>query len=305
MIIKRIVIVLSVFLSTELFSDSYFNVIPNINIKNQDKFELGKKLFTDKNLSSNKKISCSSCHNLSFYGTDKRDFSFGVNENIEKINTPLIYNTKYNIAQDSVGQASTIKQRAKMSFLNASEMNGNIEDLLTYLNSDIVLSNEFISIYGYVSEKNIFDSISYFVENLLSPNSKFDKFLKGEKSILTPKELRGYELFKKYGCSSCHNGVNIGGSMYQKFGIFISEEIKYKYSRFDITNNINDKNVFKVPSLRNIEHTAPYLHDGSVNSLKKVISIMGKKQLGITIKSKEIEEIESFLLTLTGDKLYE
>jgi len=297
---------LIIFLVLTVYADSNFDVIPNVKIDNMDKYNLGKRLFHDKNLSRDKTTSCASCHDLNLYGTDNHEVYLGV-ENIKgKLNSPTIYNARFNIAQDGSGRASTIKERAKFSFLNKSEMAGDIKEVIKYIHSDILFYNEFVDVYGYVSEDSVFDSISYFVENLLTPNAKFDKFLKGDKAALNKDELKGYHLFKKYGCISCHNGRNIGGNMYQKFGIFSEfdhhegedDEIK---GRYDVTKNQYDKNVFKVPSLRNIVKTSPYLHDGSISDLQTMIKKMGKHQLGIDIPADDIKFIELFLITLTGE----
>jgi cytochrome c peroxidase len=157
----------------------------------------------------------------------------------------------------------------------------------------------------------MFDAIAYYVQNLLTPNSKFDKFLKGDKSALNSDEKEGYRLFKGYGCSSCHNGINIGGNMYQKFGIFHqNEELRKKIlngnlGRYEVTKKEYDKYVFKVPSLRNISKTAPYFHSGMINDLKKAIKIEGRYQVGIDIPDKDVEKIEKFLKTLNGEILNE
>jgi len=290
-------------MSVGLNADSAFGIIPDVKITNIQKYIMGKRLFHDTNLSKDKKISCSSCHDLDRYGTDNK-ISFQGTENIVgKLNSPTIFNTKFNIAQDGAGRASTIKDRTKISFLAQDEMGGNVRKLIQYIYSDPILYDDFIDIYGDVTGDKIFDSIAYFVENLLTPNSKFDKFLKGDKSVFNNSEMEGYHLFKKYGCSSCHNGLNIGGNMYQKLGVFSDFEDNDDNSlgRYTVTGKEYDKNVFKVPSLRNIAKTAPYLHDGSIPNLKKTIYEMGKLQVGIEISDKDILKIESFLKTLTGE----
>ncbi len=296
-----------IFLTVSLSADSSFNVIPNIKIDNINKYNIGKRLFYDKNLSKDKSISCASCHNLSLYGTDNRKVFKGIDNIQGKLNSPTIYNTRFNIAQDSAGDAQTIKKRAHFSFLSETEMGGNIRKSIKYIYSDILLYNEFIHVYGYVSKDSIFDSIAYFVENLLTPNSKFDKFLKGERFILNKSELNGYHLFGKYGCKSCHNGINLGGNMYQKLGIFSNyfTHDDDTNGRYNVTHKSYDKNVFKVPSLRNIAKTAPYLHDGSISDLKNMISKMGELQLGIDIPENDIIDIEHFLMTLTGEISHE
>lgn len=291
------------FISLKLIADSSFGIVPDVRIDDIKKYNLGKMLFHDPNLSQDKTISCASCHQLNLYGTDNRTVFKGIKGIEGKLNSPTIFNSKFNIAQDGAGIAKTIKERTKLSFLNENEMGGRVQDVVQYIHADIMLYDEFIGIYGNVSEDAIFDSIAYFVENLLTPNSKFDQYLKGNKSIFNQDEIEGYQLFKKYGCISCHNGVNIGGNMYQKLGIFNSfeDEDDHSLGRYIVTGKEYDKNVFKVPSLRNIAQTAPYLHDGSVADLQTMIKRMGQLQLGITIPQNEISKLETFLITLTGD----
>jgi len=289
-----------------LWADPSFGIIPNINIEDKDKYNLGKQLFYDKNLSKDKKISCASCHNLELYGTDNKKVYRGVNNSIGKLNSPTIFNTKFNISFDGAGETTTLLSRTKMSFLKESEMAGDIKEMLYYISSDLALSNSFVNVYGAVTPNNVFDSISYFVENLLSPNSKFDLFLQGDDSLLNEDELKGYTLFKEYGCVSCHNGINVGGNMYQKLGVFKEPKLDDNtLGRYRITHLELDKNVFKVPSLRNITKTAPYLHDGSFKTLDTTIERMGIFQLGIKIDSKDIYYIKKFLNTLTGDTVDE
>jgi len=292
-----------VFLSLPIIADSSFDTIPDIKIDNINKYNLGKKLFHDKNLSKDKTISCSSCHNLNLYGVDNKEVYTGINNIKGDLNSPTIYNTRFNIAQDNAGKAKTIKERAKFSFLSKSEMSGNMSKLIQYIYSNKILYDSFISVYGNISEKTIFDSISYFVENLLTPNSKFDRYLKGDKTILSVSEIEGFHLFKKYGCVSCHNGINIGGNMYQKLGVF-SEDSHLddtNIGRYSVTKKDSDKNVFKVPSLRNIANTSPYSHDGSISDLHTMIKRMAKLQLGVVIAPNDVKKIELFLMTLSGD----
>jgi len=283
-----------------LNADPSFSIIPARDIENKEKYNLGKTLFSDPNLSKDKKISCASCHHLDQGGADNTPFSIGVYNSKGDINSPTIFNTKFNIAQDWIGISTSIKQRAKIAFLNKIEMNGNIKDLLIYISTDEKLSDQIQSIYKTINEDNIFDSIAYFVSKLTTPNSRFDIFLQGNNKILTNEEKKGYELFKSYGCVSCHNGVNIGGNMYQKYGIFNEEKINRdeNQGRYTITKKEYDKNVLKVPSLRLSAKTGPYMHNGSINDLKDVIKQMGVYQLGINIPLKNIIKIEKFLNTL-------
>ncbi len=286
-----------------LFADPSFSPIPKIKIDNKDKYNLGKKLFFDPNLSSDKTIACINCHVLELGGADGNRVSPGVYDEIGVINSPSIFNAKFDISQDWTGEYGTIKERTEMAFLSKIEMAGSVKDTLEYIKSDKILNNLFKKVYNNFDGDNIFDAIAYYVEHLTTPNSKFDEFLKGDIKALNKDETKGYKLFKDYGCVSCHNGVNVGGNMYQKFGIFNEDEIKRddNLGRYKITKNEYDKYVFKVPSLRYVSKTSPYMHDGKLDDLQEAIKEMGEHQLGIDIPLDDILKIELFLKTLEGD----
>jgi len=294
------------FTNSILYANPSFSPIPKIDIENKDKYKLGKILFFDPNLSSNKKIACVNCHMLNLGGSDQKKLSQGVSREKSRVNSPTIFNTRFNIAQDWIGDSLTIKDRTKRAFLSPTEMDGNPKKALEYIKSEKELKELYSKVYNRFEEDNIFDAITYYVENLTTPNSKFDRFLKGDKN-LEEKEYDGYKLFKSYGCVSCHNGVNIGGNMYQKFGIFHEEKIKRKKNlgRYELTKKEYDRYVFKVPSLRNISKTYPYMHNGKIDNLKKVIKEMGKYQLGTIIPDNDVDKIELFLKTLEQEDVYE
>ena len=286
-----------------LFANPSFSVTPKIKIENKDKYDLGKKLYFDPNLSSDKTVACVNCHIFELGGADDNRVSYGVHNKTGVMNSPSIFNVKFNIAQDWIGKYTTVKDRSKMAFLSKIEMAGNTKDALRYIKSNKTLNDLFKKVYNNFDGDNIFDAIAYYVEHLTTPNSKFDKFLKGDIKALSKDEIKGYKLFKDYGCVSCHNGVNVGGNMYQKFGIFNEDEIKRddNLGRYNITKNEYDKYVFKVPSLRYVSKTSPYLHNGKIDDLQEVIKEMGEYQLGVEIPSKDILLIELFLKTLEGD----
>ena len=183
-------------------------------------------------------------------------------------------------------------------------MNSNFDEIISKLKNDETYIKKFYQIYhSSINENNIINAIVEFEKSLLTPNSKFDKHLKGQKDILTKEEIKGYELFKSHGCISCHNGVNIGGNLFQKIGIinnYFKNEPK-NFGRYNITKEEKDKFYFKVPTLRNIELTAPYLHNGSIKDLKSTIEIMLKYQIGTIYEKSDIENLEMFLNTLTGE----
>jgi cytochrome c peroxidase len=291
------------FVSSILFADLSYSYISVKKIDDEKKYKLGKELFFDQNLSSDGTVSCATCHMFSNGGADNNRVSFGVNAQKGVVNTPSIFNTKFNIAQDWIGESKTIKGRSEIAFLNKKEMAGSFDKAIDYIKSNQSLAGQFKEIYTNLTKDEIFESIAYYVSYLTTPNSKFDKFINGDNSVFSEDEKTGYKLFKNYGCTSCHNGINIGGNMYQKFGLFRLDSIERddNLGRYKITKKEYDRYVFKVPSLRNVSRTSPYLHNGKVKSLKNVIKAMAKYQLDVDIPEDEISKIELFLKTLNGD----
>ena len=265
---------------------------------------LGKKLFSDPILSRDNSISCQSCHNLSNGGSDNKQFSTGIDSKVGNLNSPTVFNAIFNLSQFWSGKAKDLKEQAHMVLFNPSEMDVNEKELIQKLNKDPEYSAEFKIIYmDAVTLDNVIDAIVEFEKALITPNSKFDKYLRGEMDSLNKNEKKGYELFKSYGCISCHNGVNIGGNLYQKFGVMKQyPDFTNQLGRFNATGKEEDKYHFKVPSLRNIALTAPYLHNGSVKTLKSAIEKMIIYQVGRIPNKEDIQKIEAFLNTLTGDK---
>lgn len=290
-----------------LFLLNATNLIIPISEKNDfhlEKALLGKKLFYEPRLSSDDTISCASCHSIEDGGDDGLDFSLGINDQKVQMNSPTILNSKYNFTQFWNGRAKSLEEQVSGPIHNPMEMNSSLEEIVKKLKKDVFYMLEFQKVYkNGITKKNIVDAIAEFERSLTTPNSKFDKYLKGDVNALDKDELEGYELFKSNGCISCHNGINIGGNLFQKMGIL--KEYKSKKSdslgRFDITNDEEDKNYFKVPTLRNINKTAPYFHDASANSLKKAVSVMIEYQLGIKPIEDEVEKIVKFLRTLDGE----
>lgn len=282
--------------------------IPLKNVVNTSKARLGEALFFDKRLSSNKQMSCASCHRLEDGGDDNVAMGISALTKQHIINTPSIFNAQYNFRQNWDGSVKTLEEQIDMVLKNQHELDNNWGDVIVTLSQDDGLTKEFHDIYqDGITKENIVDALVEFEKTLTTPNSRFDQYLRKEDVELSEKELKGYIVFKELGCISCHQGVNVGGNLYQKFGVFynyIAERGDIKksdYGRMNVTNRQMDAFVFKVPSLRNIAVTAPYLHDGSAETIEEAISIMGKTQLGRTLTSNEIRLIKSFLYTLTGE----
>ncbi len=171
------------------------------------------------------------------------------------------------------------------------------------INKSVEYKKLFKLVYGtpHITYSQILEAIVEFENALTTPNSKFDKFLRDEIQ-LTKDEKEGYILFKQNGCITCHNGINVGGNSFQKMGTFLEYEQKSDFpDRSKVTNNPNHKNVFKVPTLRNISKTAPYFHDGSAKTLKEALTIMAKHNLGVKLEDEEVKKIIAFLKTLDGE----
>jgi cytochrome c peroxidase len=260
---------------------------------------LGKKLFFDTRLSKDNTISCATCHDLSNGGDDGLSVSFGVEGLKGTVNAPTVLNSVFNFRQFWNGRAKSLEEQALGPIENPVEM-GNKLDILVKNLQNTEYKEMFETIYGsLITKDNLVDAISEFEKTLITPNSRFDKYLLGDEKAITKYEKEGYEIFKNKGCIACHHGVNIGGNHYNKFGAF-KEITSDNLGRYDITKNEEDKYYFKVPSLRNVALTSPYFHDGREESLKKAVEIMASVQLGRPITKEEIDKIVAFLKTLTG-----
>ncbi|WP_373002698.1 cytochrome-c peroxidase [Sulfurimonas sp.] len=287
-----------------LFANEPISPIPTEVKFNLEKAKLGKKLFFDTILSKDNSTACVSCHNVFDGGADSNVVSSGYANKKGNIQSPTVLNSRYNFKQFWNGRARNLTQQADGPINNPAEHNMDAKTVENRINDSIEYKRLFKSVYGtsYISYTQVLEAIVEFENALTTPNSKFDRFLRDEIQ-LTKDEKEGYILFKQNGCITCHNGINIGGNSFQKMGTFLEYELKSDYpDRSKITNNPNHKNVFKVPTLRNINKTAPYFHDGSAKTLKEALTIMAKHNLGIKLEDKEVEKIIAFLKTLDGEK---
>ncbi len=277
--------------------------IPQEIAHDKEKALLGKKLFFDKRLSRDNTISCSSCHKLYEGGDDNRRFSVGIDNRIVNVNTPTVFNVAFNIVQFWDGRAVDLKEQVFEVLQNPKKMDNDLNKLVEKLKQIKAYNRMFNFIYpDGITVNNIADAISEFEKTLITPNSKFDRYLNGEKDALNKDELKGYELFKSYGCISCHNGVNIGGNLFQKLGV-MKPYIDHtnNLGRYNVTKNEDDKQYFKVPSLRNVALTAPYFHDGSQKTLEEAIKNVIIYQLGRVPNVDDINYLKTFLHSLTGE----
>ncbi len=280
--------------------------IPEVTGLDEKKITLGKRLFNDKNLSVNGTISCNTCHNLLNYGVDSLPKSIGTNGLLNKRNSPTVLNSGLLFSLSWDGRHQSLEEQVSAPLLSPNEMASNWKKVISYLSNDPYYKKVFKDSYDHLpSKENISHAIAEFERSLLTPNAPFDLFLKGDLNAIDSNTKKGYQLFKSYGCVSCHQGVAIGGNLYEKLGISIpyfneSTDKKIDLGRYEITGVESHKFKFKVPSLRNIVKTAPYLHDGSIATLPEVVDIMAKYQLGIDLSKQENMYIVMFLESLSG-----
>lgn len=267
------------------------------------KVELGKKLFFDPRLSKSGFISCNSCHNLSMGGSDNLKTSIGDRWQEGPINSPTVLNSSLNMAQFWDGRAGTLKEQAGGPIANPKEMAFTHELAVEVLRSIPQYVAEFNAVYGKedFGIDEITDAIAVFEETLVTPDAPFDLWLKGDDTALTEQQLAGYQLFKNSGCVACHNGVNLGGTSFQKMGLIEPyQTTNPAEGRAAVTGKDADRFSFKVPTLRNVELTYPYFHDGAVDTLTEAVDIMGRLQLGRHFTDEENAQIVAFLKSLTG-----
>jgi cytochrome c peroxidase len=271
------------------------------------KVELGRRLFHEPLLSRDGTLSCASCHDLANGGADTRRFSVGAGGTVTQRNTPTVFNASLHFRHFWDGRADNlpdlidqvITSRREMA-TNWSEVQGNLQRQESYVAA-------FAELYPDGIEPGaIKDALVSFLDSLVTPGSPFDRYLAGDQEALADDALAGYELFKSYGCASCHQGVAVGGNMFQELGVMgdyfgdrgdVSEA---DYGRFNVTGEEKDRFVFKVPSLRNVELTAPYFHDGAAADLAEAVQLMARYQLGRRLTSVEVRYLTAFLRSLTG-----
>ncbi len=295
-------------------AQSLFQPIPNFppalknNPLTREKVKLGKMLFFDPRLSASGLISCSTCHHLGLGGVDLQETSTGHAWQKGPRNAPTVLNARFNIAQFWDGRAKDLAEQATGPVQAAVEMNNTPERVVATLNSlpqyVELFQKSFSRERDPVTFANVGKAIEAFEATLLTPNGRFDQYLNGNVKALTAEEKEGLGLFINKGCVSCHFGVNVGGAIYRPFGVVEKPGADIlppgDKGRFAVTKTASDEFVFKVPSLRNIELTAPYFHSGSVWNLSDAVDIMGDVQLGAELNDKEVDKITAFLRTLTG-----
>jgi cytochrome c peroxidase len=272
------------------------------------KVALGEKLYHDKRLSKDNSLACAGCHELSKGGTDQAKVSTGVGGILGPINSPTTYNAVFNVLQFWDGRAADLQAQADGPVNNPKEMASNWAEAIPKLKEDAELTAAFNDVYveSYTKE-TITEAIAEFEKTLVTPNSPFDKFLMGRNDALSDEQKKGYSLFLDYACATCHAGAAMGGQSFEKMGLkadYFADRgnpTDADLGRFSATKDEADKHRFKVPALRNIAKTFPYLHDGSTNDLKEVVGIMAKYQVGRAISDTDKASVAEFLKSLTGE----
>ena len=273
-----------------------------------EKVKLGRQLFHDPILSKDGTVSCATCHDLAAGGGDGRKISLGVDDKPGKVNSPTVFNAGMNFKQFWDGRARTLEHQIDGPVQSAFEMGSLWPDVVARLYKDDDYPGLFKKIYpNTISRRNVKDAIAEYIRSLNTPNSPFDRWLKGDRKALNAQEKRGYALFKDYGCSSCHQGANVGGNMFQVFGV-LNDYFKKRgditeadLGRYNITGNEEDRHSFKVPSLRMAAMTAPYLHDGNAKTLRDAVDAMFEFQLGREAPDRDKDDIVAFIKTLVGE----
>ena len=275
-----------------------------------EKVALGQELFGDKRLSADNQVSCLSCHHFNRGGADHQAYSLGANGVTGDINALTVFNAGFNFRFNWNGEFETLEDQIQATLQSPKAMGEQWRDVVQELQA----IPEYPKLFGRtypdgLTEQNIKDAIATYIRSLYTPNARFDQYLKGNEEALTLEEKAGYQLFEDYGCISCHQGMNVGGNMFQRFGV-IGDYFDPKdgitqadLGHFNVTNDEADRFVFRVPSLRNVALTAPYMHNGSVDSLAEMVKIAAKAQLGRTLSEADTDLIVRFLNTLTGEYL--
>lgn len=274
------------------------------------KLELGRMLYFEPRLSASWLISCNSCHNMGLGGVDLMETSIGHGWQKGPRNAPTVLNAVFNIAQFWDGRAEDLAAQAQGPVQASVEMNSNPARAVATLQSIPEYVERFQGAFpgeaDPVTFENMAKAIEAFEATLLTPNSPFDRFLKGDASALDTTEREGLAFFMGKGCTACHNGVNVGGGGYFPFGLVQRPDADIlppgDHGRFTVTHTESDDYVFKAPTLRNIHLTPPYFHSGKIWSLTQAVEVMGTAQLGMTLTPQEVEAIVAYLYSLTGSQ---
>ncbi len=288
-----------------LAGDEPVSPVPSASGLDSGKVELGALIYHDISLSDSGRIACASCHDLNRGGADWNRLSRDSRGDKRQRNTPTTFNTSLNYYLHWDGRFSDLESEALDGITSARSLNTPLANFLQALREHPHYSKRFAELYADgITRDNLADALATFERSLVTPDSAFDRYLRGDKDALSGDALDGYRLFKQYGCISCHQGVNLGGNLFAKIGIATpipADSLAARDpGRFNVTGRRRDKHVFRVPSLRNVAVTPPYLHNGSIATLDETIRLMGLFQLGRKIPATDRKKITAFLHGLTG-----
>ena len=270
------------------FSEEPIVPVPEPRPIDAAKVRLGERLFGDRRLSRGNSRSCSSCHDLSTNGASKESHDSGFDGSSLPLNTPTVFNAALSFRFGWEGKMRTMESDVLGSLTNPQIMGADIAEIAEKLDADSGLRREFVAAYGRGPDaQNIVDALASFQRTLITPGSRFDRWLAGDTGALTAEEEGGYRLFKSLGCISCHQGVNIGGNLFQRHGIFHPLASP-------------KPEILRVPSLRNVATTPPYFHDGGTATLDEAVRKMGMAQLNSTLTDQQVSALVAYLQTLTG-----
>jgi cytochrome c peroxidase len=259
-----------------------------MGVQNSRRLLLGERLFNDRRLSHNDTRSCSSCHNVGTNGASANAHDLTPEGRPIALNTLTVFNASLNFRLSWEGKFRSLEAQAKQTLHNPAIMASSADEVVSKLRADPEAVRQFRDAYGKEPDvAALLDAIATYERSLVTPGSRFDRWLRGEAGAITPEELTGYQLFKVLGCISCHQGVNVGGNLYQRRGIFHPL-------------GSPEPVLVRVPSLRNVATTAPYFHDGSARTLSEAVKAMGIAQLDRVLADQQIATIVAFLNTLTG-----
>jgi cytochrome c peroxidase len=270
------------------------------------KVELGRRLFADKRLSGDGTLACASCHPLERYGVDNLRVSVGIGGQSSALNAPTVFNSGFNFRQFWDGRAENLEAQAGEPITNPVEMGATWPGVLSRLTVDSELTALSKGAYGApIDERVVRSALATYERSLVTPDAPFDRYLRGDPGALGTDAEAGWRLFRELGCSSCHQGINIGANMYSSIGVmddyFGGRALQPSdLGLFNRTGREKDRSRFKVPSLRNVEMTAPYFHDGRVAALEEAVDVMARTQLGLRLRESDRRQLVAFLKSLTG-----
>jgi len=263
---------------------------------------LGKRLFSEARLSSDDSVSCSSCHDLADGGADGRRLSVGAKGRNGMVNAPTVYNAGLNFLQFWDGRAATLEEQIDSAVESPLDLDTSWDQIVAKLVSDPQYRSSFEAIFrDGVTASNVKSALAAFERTLITTDSPFDRWLKGDSAAMTGEQKAGYETFKAVGCVACHQGRNVGGNMLQRFGVFgdyfadRGDVTTADYGRFNVTHDEADRFVFRVPSLRSAARTAPYFHDGAAPALSRAVQVMARYQLGRRLTDEQVASIVAFI----------